>query len=397
MIIGAGIAGLCTAIALYRKGVNVQLIETAPSDNDIVKGCGILVPPNAMLILEQYGIAQDVIAQGQAISTFSIRGHQGCPLVNTPAHYRYGCQKQGQKYHTIAIARHDLHQILLSHLSSDQRIIQRSCSHVDMSEGRCKVTFDDGSMHTTDFVIGADGIRSTVRDSLFPDSELLSTGEMCWRGVSTLSLADKWMRQLTEVWGGRIRFGFCPIEKDKVYWYALQHQTDQLLALDHRSADSIIDNVKEIFHAFPAPINDILSNTDTSRLVSHPIHELKTLSHWFQGGCVLVGDAAHAMTPNLGQGGAQAIEDSWVLAESLAREPDLNKAFSRYQALRYDRVKSMALLSRQTGKISSSKASAFAVKNVPHALLRFMSPLTGKLSEIQSRRLYAMDRYHIPL
>lgn len=373
IIIGAGIGGLSTAIAMQMRHINIKVFEAATILNPI--GAGILVPPNAMTILDRYNLAQQVRDGGKPIDSLAILDSEGKSISKTPAHY----SKNGTIHQTIAIHRGALQTILLNALAPGTVLTNKQCVEVSAGVTSAEATFQDGTKVFGEFLVGADGIHSKVRESIFPDSPLRYSGQTCWRGVSNIALPQKWLMQLTEVWGVGLRFGFVPIADAQVYWYATKRE----------DAGGIDDprNLKQqlfkLYEEFLDPVGEIILQTDPSSIIRDDINDLAPLTTWFSSSVILTGDAAHASTPNLGQGGAQAIEDSWVLTEKIATCETMQSAFEKFQESRFAKVQKIVNVSWQIGKATNiSSKMACEIRNT---LFRYLPSFMAKQ---QSRSIY---------
>lgn len=373
IIIGAGIGGLSTAIAMQSKNIDVKIYEAAKKLAQL--GAGILVPPNAMAVLRKLGLADNVQSAGISIESLTILDLKGKTISETRAIY----EKQGIPHQTTAIHRGALQQILLRAVSPDTVITNKKCQQVVSTADGAEATFFDGTSASADFLVGADGIYSRVRESVFPESSLRFSGQTCWRGVSNITLTKPYAKRLSEVWGMGPRFGFVPISDSQVYWYATK--VEKPGGKDDK--ETLKQQLSELFADFPNPVSEIIANTDTTSIIRDDLCDLTPLSSWFSNNIVLMGDAAHASTPNLGQGGAQAIEDSWVLSDSLATERNIGDAFSAFQAARIAKVQKIVNVSWQIGKVTSlSSKAACTVRN---AIFRC---LPASMAKQQSKMLY---------
>jgi len=342
MIIGAGIGGLATAIALQKRGMAVRVFEAASALSPV--GAGILVPPNAMNILARYGLDEQVRVAGKPIDCFAILDRHGKPISQVSAHYG----QQGSSHQAVAIHRGQLQQVLLSALSADTLMTGKSGARIDLYADHAEALFEDGTTTSGAFVVGADGLRSVVRHTVFPHNRLRYSGQTCWRGVATLALPDKWANQFVEIWGRCGVFGFVPINASQVYWFATQRASAQ-------GVDDMRDVKQRLIDLHGSriePVAELIAQTEASQIIRNDLFDLAPLKSWTQGRAVLIGDAAHAMLPNLGQGGAQTIEDSWVLAQMLATHPSYEAAFARYQVVRYKRARKIANISRDLANVS---------------------------------------------
>jgi 2-polyprenyl-6-methoxyphenol hydroxylase-like FAD-dependent oxidoreductase len=151
-------------------------------------------------------------------------------------------------------------------------------------------------------------------------------------------------RTCREVWGGRARFGFSAVGPRQVYWFAPITAT--------AGPDDAVGSLAEQYAHFPEPIPEIVRRTPAAEIIRTDLYDFPTLDRWWQGRVALLGDAAHAMTPNLGQGGAQAIEDAYVLAEQLAAHKDVAAAFQEYERLRLPKVRWVAKTAWRIGRLA---------------------------------------------
>ncbi|WP_462172821.1 FAD-dependent monooxygenase [Pseudoalteromonas xiamenensis] len=373
IIVGAGIGGLSTAIALIEHNINVKIYEAASTLSPI--GAGILVPPNALIVLDRYGLLHKVKDVGVSIESLVVFDNKGKEISKTPAMF----SKNGNHYQTVAIHRGELQKVLLSSLPSDVIITGKRCSQVIANQRYAEITFDDNTSLKPEFVIGADGLNSRVRESIFPGQKLRYSGQVCWRGISNLQLSSNWSVQLSEFWGAGVRFGFVPIDSNRVYWYATRVcEADTL----NQNA-STNEMLASIYKDFPDVVLEIIKQTDNSGIFQDAINNLSPMESWFKKSVVLIGDAAHASTPNLGQGGAQAIEDSWVLSEKVANCGSLEEAFAQYQKLRITKAKKIVNISRQIGQVTNyTNSMACMVRN---SIFRCVP---GFVTKQQARFLY---------
>ncbi|MBV6439729.1 MAG: monooxygenase [Haliscomenobacteraceae bacterium CHB4] len=342
-ILGGGIAGLSTAIALKQKGIQATVFEAAPAIKPL--GAGLLLAANAVKGYQHLGIAEKIIARGKLLPTFSIFDQQGRVITSADA------AKIGQKYglHNFAIHRAELHEALLAELEPGQvQTGKRAAGFERLSDGGLEVRFADGSTHRTDYLVVAEGIHSAIRRQLLPDSEQRYAGYTCWRAVVETPPSLKGLYVASETWGPDGRFGIVPLAGDKVYWFACVDapQNDPV-----RSIFKVAD-LQQVFCRFHQPVRDILENTRDHDLIWGDIIDLKPISKFAFGNIVLIGDAAHATTPNLGQGACQAIEDAVVLADELGKNTDPAEAFVAFERRRMERVHFVVNNSWRLGKIA---------------------------------------------
>lgn len=339
IIIGAGIGGLTTAVALKRSGVQVAIYEAAPTIEPV--GAGIMMAPNAMWVFAQLGIEAAVVAAGAELQHASIQDHRGRVLQTvdmTAIGRRFG-------HGSVVMHRAEIHQILTEQIEPDTLHLGKRCVACRQTAESVVATFEDGTEASGDFLIGADGLNSVVRQTIFPDARLRYAGQTCWRGVVSATIPGPYAN--SERWGPGLRVGLVPIGAGRVYWFATENcEAGGVDEPDPRP------RLQELFGGFAEPVPSILGQTEPDSIVRHDLYDLHPLPHWSIGRITLLGDAAHAPTPNLGQGGAQAVEDAWVLADELSRAGDPALAFERYEQRRIEKANRIIRDSRRFGWIS---------------------------------------------
>lgn len=341
-IVGAGIGGLTLALALQRRRIRVTVYEAAASIEPV--GAGIWVPTNAMSVLERLGVAAAIEARGVLLSSIEVHDARSGLLQSVqlePLASRYG-------FTTVALKRSDLHEALLQELAPGTVELGRRCVGIEPDERRPKVCFEDGGSEEAALIVGADGLRSKVRELIAPRSKPRYAGQTTWRGIATLAAGLKEPSVCREYWGGAARFGYSAVSEREVYWFA-----PMLSKAGGRDEPSKLrEQLLATYQGFPDPVTQILESTEPERILRTDLYDLRAPKTWWQGRVVLLGDAAHASTPNLGQGGAQAIEDAWLLAKSLVRYVKVEHALSDYEHRRQARTQWIAKRSRQSGRLA---------------------------------------------
>lgn len=327
-----------------------------------------------------------MLEHGHSIQHLSVVDTAGTPISVTSAHHGL----DGCTYPTVAIHRGVLQRILLDRLAPETLTTGKQCVGVRAEGSGVQARFQDQALAHGSFLIGADGIHSCVRQSTFPQSTLRYSGQTCWRGIAHIDLPDEMKGRFTEVWGTGVRFGFVTIADNQVYWFATRAEVAGAATSavsshpEHQQQmrlEPLVDSYRHCF--YPAP--EILENTSVNGLIHNDLYDLKPLSSWYVDRVALMGDAAHATTPNLGQGGAQAIEDSWVLADCLAHSANPNEAFQRFQTLRFARARWVVDTSFRIGQITNlTHELACQARN---ALLR---KVPAFISERQVRNIYTL-------
>ncbi|CAN5890082.1 MAG: FAD-dependent monooxygenase [Gemmatimonadetes bacterium] len=341
VIIGGGIGGLTTAIALRRRGIEAHVYEAAPQLRAV--GAGIWVPTNAMQVLDRLGLAGAVQAAGRPIEAAELRDARSGRLQLMDLRQA----QQGYGFATVAIHRARLQRILAERVPAATLHLDRTCTTVEAEGDRVRIRFQDGGQAAARVVIGADGVRSAVRRALFPAARLRYSGQTSYRGVADVRLPSELEGTGWEVWGAGCRFGFSAIAEREVYWFATLGAPPG----EMEAEGDIQVRLQPLFASFPSPIPGILTATPPARITRTDMYDLAPISTWHRGRIALLGDAAHATTPNLGQGGAQAIEDAYVIAEQLAAHDQPEEAFRAYERIRVAKAHLVVKRSRQMGRI----------------------------------------------
>ncbi|MEB4613117.1 FAD-dependent monooxygenase [Leucobacter sp. M11] len=345
-VIGAGIGGLCAAIGLDGGGAEVTVFEQAPEVR--AGGSGISVFGNGLRALDEIGMGEAFRAVSSAQAA-AIRGGQRRPdgrwLARSP---------MDALSELRVVDRAPLHELLRSALPA--RAV-RTGARVTAAGPSGEVTWTPGGgeerRERFDLVVAADGIGSRIRRSLPHDPGVAYSGYATWRGITDRPVDLR--GEAAETWGTRKRFGIAPLDDGRVYWFAvLTSDRDERFA-DDRAA------LTEHFGSWHDPIPELLAATAADRISFLPIDELAgPLPSFVHGRIALLGDAAHAMTPNLGQGGGQAMEDAATLAALFAPvagsaavpEPVVHASLARYDSLRVGRTQTVTRRSRMVGRLA---------------------------------------------
>jgi 2-polyprenyl-6-methoxyphenol hydroxylase-like FAD-dependent oxidoreductase len=342
IVIGGGIGGLTTAIAFSRKHWDVSLHEAVPELRPV--GKGIWVAINAMQVFARLGLADRVAASGWRIEAVELRTASGTLLSNV----RLNKMSARFGHSIISIRRSDLLDILAGAVPPGVLHLGSQFTHFEQEPAQVRAHFEDGSEETADLLVGADGIHSRVREQLFPQVMLRYSGQTCFRGIAEMALTDDHACTCREIWGGKNRFGFSPVGPGRVYWFAPQLSPP-------RVADSLDLRMRRLiasYQAFPSPVREILAATKAEDTVRTDLFDFPPISSWSSNRVVLLGDAAHAMTPNLGQGGAQAIEDAFVLAEQCGKAGGVAEALENYERIRMPKARWIVKTSWNLGQVS---------------------------------------------
>jgi 2-polyprenyl-6-methoxyphenol hydroxylase-like FAD-dependent oxidoreductase len=335
-IVGAGIGGLATAVGLHRAGMDVTVFER--HDRPTVSGSGLSLFGNGLVALAALGLAgpaREIGAVPGAIGVASPAGQRrpdGRWLARLPPAVK----------ETVAVVhRADLHRILIETLPPDAVRTGQAVQGVS-ADGRT-IRLPEAT-ETFDLTIAADGIRSRVRTDWPGDPGVRYAGYVAWRGVTARPVDVS--AGSGETLGRGLRFGIAPLADGRVYWFAVVSQPIDAPALDGP------DPVLERFGDWHRPIRDLVESTSADEIHSLPVEELAGRVPTFRRGrCVLLGDAAHAMTPNLGQGGNQALEDAATLSAMLSGNLDIEPALAEYDRQRRPRTQRIARQASVLGRL----------------------------------------------
>lgn len=335
-IIGAGIGGLTAALALQQKGCKVTVYEAAPEIKPV--GAGIGIGNNAMQIFQALGIQSAIENVGTKVESMNITDQKLAPL--SVMNLRHFEQKYG--VHNVAIHRADLQKIIAQNVGFDHIKLDHQLTHIETVEGETILHFDHQPTQKARLVIAADGIKSVVRKQFFPEATIRQAHQWCWRGVCDTQLPDRYLGKAMEAWEKGKRFGFVKVSHQKLYWYAVVNE-------------NLVSNKTEwplLFKNFHADVQKIIAETATKNIILHPILDLKPMRNWHYQNICLLGDAAHATTPNLGQGACQAIEDAYALAQLYHPEKNVTSIFDAYEKHRQKKAYQMTRKSWQVGKMA---------------------------------------------
>lgn len=341
VIIGAGIGGLTTALAFEKLNIPYHLYEKAATINAI--GAGIWLAPNALKVFEWLGILDQIKLAGNSIDRITI----ATSTLKTLTDSKQDDAKEQYGYSTVAIHRAELQKVLAKNVPTDKISWGKGLSSYVENKENITLTFLDGTTTKTDYLIAADGINSVIRKQLFPESEIRYSGQTCWRGVTSFSIGEEFNHRGLEMWGKETRFGISRLSKDKISWFAVVKSKPFLT--DNR--ESLKEDLLARYADYTSIVKDLIVNTDINAILRNDIIDLKPIKKWYSNRVCLLGDAGHATTPNMGQGGAQAIEDAYFLSKVIA-ENTTKDAFKEFQKVRYKKVSSIVNQSWLTGKVA---------------------------------------------
>ena len=331
-VIGAGIGGLTTAALLIEQGHDVTVFEKKTQITELAAGIGI--GDNVIQKLAGHDLAKGILNHGQEMEGMFIRSAEGHKL--TKMMFR-------KKTMNVTLLRQTLVDLIASYVPETAIRFATKVQRVENTADGVTV-YPEADSTAFDLCIGADGIHSNVRQTVAPKSKVLYQGYTCFRGVVD-DVNLKYDNFAYEYWGKAGRFGIVPMLDGRVYWFATINAKEH----DAKYQNFAKPHLQAYFNHFPAYVRQVLDQQDESTILHHDIYDLKPLSTFVYGHTILLGDAAHATTPNMGQGAGQAMEDAIVLAQCLAHYP-VEKALARYDRLRVKHTKKVIKKSRSIGK-----------------------------------------------
>ncbi|KAA3438414.1 FAD-dependent monooxygenase [Rufibacter hautae] len=358
-IIGGGIAGLTTAIALQRLGLTTHVFDAAPRFEPV--GAGLALAANAIKGFQRIGIAEEVIAEGNCLDGFHIFDEHG-RLIN-----RTDSRRISEKYglDNFVIHRASLHRVLVNQLPGHNLHPNKRALSTTSTPTGITVHFQDGKQETFDHLLVSDGINSAIRKQLLPQSVTRYAGYTCWRAIIGNPGLDS--IYASETWGKAGRVGWTPLKGNKIYWFACINAREN----DPNMKAMRVEDLQRHFQHYHAPIPALFRHTKSEELLWHDLHDLAPLPQFAFQNVLLLGDAGHATTPNMGQGACQAVEDAIVFADELKKDFDFNLAAKRFEARRMPRTHWITRQSRFLGEVAQSenqlyiKARNFALRHLP--------------------------------
>lgn len=322
-----------------------------------------------MQIFDTLGLKEQIEDAGNKIHSVSVTDQH---LKNISTTNVLALEK---KYNScnVAIHRADLQKILAENIGFEKINLQHSLSTIRKEENY-RLRFENGNEIESKIVFGADGIHSKIRTQILQTGSIRETGQICWRGLAEFDLQEKYEREAVEAWGKGKRFGFVKMTGTKIYWYAVINK--EL----HKRNQSIAGN----FYGFHPMITDIIEATLPENIILNDLTDLAPIPEWHAENLCLIGDAAHATTPNLGQGACQSIEDAYIIGKLLERTDNFNQVFKDFQKIRRKKVDFVVSTSRKIGQFSQwEKANAlrnFLMRMVPE---RFNRKLVERVVELE--------------
>jgi len=368
LVIGGGIAGTATALALRKAGFDVEVYEAHPDSAEDL-GAFLTLASNGMRALAQLDASPAVTALGFPLTSMRVLDDRGAELAQVPLGeaadpvLRYRCLRRG-----------DLNAALQAEAARRGIGIRHGTrlASVEDEPGGVTAHFTDGTTATGDLLMGADGLNSTVRRLLAPDVQPLYAGQRVFYGYTGAAPLSEPEARITMVRGSAAAFGYAVSPEGETYWFAR-------VAGEPLPADELADGTPAAWRDLLVPLlrkdvtpaADIVAATGDDVMVTNAT-EIPTGSPWHSGRTLLIGDAAHAASPATGQGASMALEDAVVLAKSLRDAPDTETALSLYEELRRPRVEHNITVSGNISRGGPSTRGAAAPRPGEDELVRLL-------------------------
>jgi FAD-dependent urate hydroxylase len=337
IVVGAGIGGLTAHLVCKRAGFEVEHYERQPRLGPA--GAGIVLWPNAVKILLALGLGERLGRIGQRLERFVTRTHRGVPLTEMPV----GELERKLGAPVYPVSRTDLQTLLVDAVGAANLRLDARCVGVEQDSSGATAQFEDGRTGTGDVVVGADGIHSVIRWVVAGEVAPRYAGVANWVGI----LANDGLHPHetgSEFLGEGKRCGLLPLSGNRVYFGFACAMEKGVPAPEGGRRQQL----RELFGGWPAPIPAVIEQFDEQELKYLEIHDLPPLSRWSLGRITVLGDAAHATTPTLGQGGCQAMEDAILLARCLGSTSlGVADGLARYEVKRKERAEMVVARSRR--------------------------------------------------
>lgn len=369
IIVGGGIGGVATALALHQAGFEPAVYERTQVLREV--GAGIALWANATHILKNLGLLEAAIRVGCLTTNYQFNSQHGKELVKIVV--------DDFELPVVGIHRAELHQLLWRNVPGEKFHLGETFERFEQHD-RVHAYFASGLEVEGDALIGADGLRSRVRTALLGDIPPTYRNVKTWRGLTDYVPSAYRPGYIQEFLGCGKGFGFMMLGKEKMYWYAASTAPEA-------QPDAAIGRKQELEAMyqdwFPA-IPELIAATDEANILTTDLYDRPPSLPWSKGNITLLGDAAHPMLPTMGQGACTALEDAYVVAKCLSEHLDPIVAFQHYEALRFPRTKAIVEQSLQSGKMGELK-NPFAV-GLRNTFMKVMS--SAIISSFKSLHAY---------
>ena len=337
VIVGAGIGGLSAALALRREGFEPHVFEQAPALLEV--GAAIAVWPNAMRVLQKLDVGAAVTERGGLLRHARWLDRDGRVFNHFPF--------PDEDVPGVALHRADLQGVLLRALPPDSIHLGKTFERFSQGQGEARARFAGGAEVACDVLVAADGLHSLARAQLLGDGPPVYRGYAVWRGIARLEHAALPPDTATEVYGSGRRFGVGPVGLGRTGWWATANEPEGAAETPSEHREKLLG----LFGGWCAPVEELVGATPSETILRNSTYDRPPAARRGEGRVTLLGDAAHPMTPNFGQGGCMAIEDAAVLARCLSKYGDAERALRAYEARRRTRTARVTRYSLRYGAV----------------------------------------------
>ncbi len=336
LIIGGGIGGATLALALQKIGVGVKVFERAPELREVGAGLGLWL--NAVSVFDKLGIGEKI----RRISQPLIYGEMCRPDGKVLMRMKISEMIESEDTGNFVMHRADLHNTILENLPPEILFTDHECVKIEQNGETVTAHFQNGERATGSILIGADGINSFVRREIAGETPLRYSGQTCYRGIAEIALEDS--DTIREIQGRGIRGAVCPLDEKRIYWWTAMNAPPGETDVPEKRREFLLEKYKGWAFGLPESIK-----ATTGEILRNDLFDRAPLKNWTKDRISLLGDAAHPMQPNLGQGACTAIEDGFILARNIAAHGLTGKALLAYQNERIPRTTKIVKQSRQFG------------------------------------------------
>lgn len=332
-----------------------------------------------MKVFEKLGIEQEIINAGKILKKISV-----VDLKYKPISVIKGEDIESKhKFRTVAIHRGTLQKILASHIPAEKLYLNKNFKGYQQTEKSVIAVFDDGTTVETDFLINADGIKSNARLQLLSSLNLRYSGQTCWRFTTTFNLPKDEQDNMYEVWANSkgLRVGYSKIDEKRVYVFITNSENQ----VGKDNVLTIKTDLLKLCEPFTTTIKQLINSVDGNEIIRTDLFDFKPISKWTDRRVVLIGDAAHATTLNLGQGACQAIEDAFVIAEQLSANNDIITSLKTFQNKRINKTTFITNTSWQFAQMANT--SGFGKMIIKQILRSTPDFITSR----QLDKIYSID------
>ncbi len=342
VVVGGGIGGLAAAVALRRVGIPAAVYERAPEIHEV--GAGLSLWANAVKAVRRLGLEEQVLAHGSPVEVAVTRTDRGEVL----SEVSIGDISRQAGAPSACVHRADLQRVLAEALDPGQVHLNATCVGFEQDGGGVTAKFADGRTARGALLIGADGIRSAVRDQLLGPSEPRYAGYYAFRGIARMECPELPPGRTEFAVGRGAQIGLFHCGPGRVYWFATVNGP---AGAAPPTPDALKTEAVKRFAGWFAPIPAVVAATEATALLRNDIIDRPPTWPWGRGRVTLLGDAVHPTTPNLGQGACQALEDAVVLADCLRRHGPTEAGLREYEQTRRDRTAMVTKRSWSLGKM----------------------------------------------